>query len=75
MSAFPCGPAAKGAAFLCCSLFAFRCGSSALDEYFSRQDIEKFEGTAQKDKKGALSKLEKIRLDQQKRLEGLEAAQ
>eukprot|EP01051_Picozoa_sp_SAG22_P003638 SAG22_NODE_180_length_16069_cov_5.323231_5_plen_369_part_00 len=28
VSAFPCGPAAKGAACLCCSLTAFRCGSS-----------------------------------------------
>lgn len=47
----------------------------ALDEYFSRADSEKFDTGASKDKKGALSKLEKVRLDQEKRMQGLQKAQ
>ena len=47
----------------------------ALDEYFSRADSAKHDATATKDKKGALTKLEKVRLDQEKRMQVLEEAQ
>ena len=53
---------------------SLRC-AEALDEYFSRADVEKSTVTAEKSAKIALSKHEKVRLDHEKRINALQQAQ
>ena len=49
--------------------------AEALDEYFSRADVEKSTVAAEKSAKSALSKHEKVRLDHERRIKALEQAQ
>jgi hypothetical protein len=49
--------------------------AEALDEYFSRADVEKYTITAEKSAKIALSKHDKVRLDHERRINALQQAQ
>ena len=49
--------------------------AEALDEYFSRADVEKSTISAEKSAKIALSKHEKVRLDHERRINALQEAQ
>lgn len=49
--------------------------AEALDEYFSRADLEKATATAEKSAKIALSKHDKVRLDHERRINALQQAQ